>query len=88
MTKDLLSKGLKKIVYNLTDVGHIDSSGVSCLVATYTSVRNLGGDLKLLSPTKKVRDHLGFTNLDAIFDILTDEPSAIRAFGESAAAGK
>ena len=83
VTRDLMSKGFKTIVFNLSDVDHIDSSGVSCVVGTYTSVRNQGGDLKLLSPTKKVRDLLRFTNLDAIFEILGDEASAIRSFGES-----
>ena len=83
VTNDLLSKGLKKIVFNLSGVDHIDSSGVSCVVGTYTSVRNQGGELKLLNPTKKVRDLLRFTNLDAIFDIRTDEASAIGSFGES-----
>ena len=85
-TGDLLNKGLKNIVFNLSAVDHMDSSGVSCLVGTYTTVRKQGGNLKLLSPTKKVRDLLRFTNLDAIFDILSDEALATTSFGESVAA--
>jgi anti-sigma B factor antagonist len=70
VTNDLLSKGLKNIVFNLSDVDYIDSSGLSCLFSIYASVRHRGGELKLLSPTKKVRDLLRFTKLDAIFNIL------------------
>lgn len=86
VTNDLLSKGLRKIVFNLSDVDYIDSSGVSYLVTTYASLRNQSGELKLLSPTKKVGDLLRFTKLDAVFDILYDAASVIRAFGESTAA--
>ena len=86
VTSDLLSRDLKKILFNLSGVHHIDSSGVSCLVRVFTGVRKQGGELKLLSPTKNVRDLLRFTNLDAVFDILDDEASAIGSFGASAAA--
>ena len=83
---DLLSKGDKQIVFNLSDVDHIDSSGLSYLVSVYTSVRREGGELKLLNPTKKVQDVLRFTQLNAIFDILDDEAAGLRSFKQSAAA--
>ena len=56
--EDLLGKGQKKILLNLGDVNHIDSSGVGALLRALTSVRNQGGELKLLHLTKKVHDML------------------------------
>ncbi len=56
--KDLLGKGQKKILLNLGDVSYIDSSGIGELVSAFTSVRNQGGELKLLNLTKKVHDLL------------------------------
>jgi anti-sigma B factor antagonist len=78
--KDLLAKGQKKILLNLGDVNYIDSSGIGELVSAYTTVRNQGGDLKLLNLTKKVHDLLQITKLYTVFDVKDDETSAVKAF--------
>jgi anti-sigma B factor antagonist len=78
--KDLLSKGQKKILLNLGDVSYIDSSGIGELVSAFTSVRNQGGELKLLHLTKKVHDLLQITKLYTVFDVKDDEAAAIGAF--------
>src|SRR5499427_6918404 len=78
--KDLLGKGQKKILLNLGDVSYIDSSGIGELVSAFTSVRNQGGELKLLNLTKKVHDLLQITKLYTVFDIKDDERKAIEAF--------
>ena len=56
--------GSKKILLNLADVNYIDS----------------GGELKLLSLTKKVRDLLVITKLLTVFDVKDTEAEAIKAF--------
>ena len=79
--EDLLGKGRKKILLNLGEVNHIDSSGVAALLRAFTSVRNQGGELKLLHLTKMVHDMLQNTNLYTVFDVRDDEAAAIAAFG-------
>jgi len=78
--RDLLSKGQNKILLNLADVTYIDSSGIGELVSAFTTVRNNGGELKLLNLTKKVHDLLQITKLYTVFDIKDDEASAIASF--------
>jgi anti-sigma B factor antagonist len=78
--KDLLGKGRKKILLNLADINYIDSSGVGELVSAFTSVRNQGGELKLLHLTKKVHDILQITKLYTVFDVRDNEVAAISAF--------
>src|SRR6516162_7795660 len=78
--KDLLGKGQKKILLNLGDVSYIDSSGIGELVSAFTSVRNQGGELKLLHLTKKVHDLLQITKLYTVFDVKDDEAAAVQAF--------
>lgn len=80
IVKDLLSKGQKKILLNLGDVNYIDSSGIGELVSAYTTVRNQGGELKLLNLTKKVHDLLQITKLYTVFDVKDDEANAVKAF--------
>src|SRR3974377_2017753 len=78
--KDLLGKGQKNILLNLGDVNYIDSSGIGELVSAFTSVRNQGGELKLLHLTKKFHDRLQMTKLYTVFHVLDDEGAAIASF--------
>ena len=78
--KDALSKGSKSILLNLANVDYIDSSGLGELVGAYTTVKNQGGELKLLHLTTKVHDLLQITKLYTVFDIKDDEASAISSF--------
>ena len=80
--KDLVAKGQKKILLNLGDVTYIDSSGIGELVSAFTSVRNQGGELKLLNLTKKVHDLLQITKLYTVFDVKDDEAAAVKAFAK------
>jgi anti-sigma B factor antagonist len=78
--RDLLSKGQKRILLNLGDVNYIDSSGIGELVSAFTTVRDQGGDLKLLNLTKKVHDLLQITKLYTVLDVKDDEAAAVKAF--------
>ena len=78
--RDLLSKGTKKIVLNLAEVSYIDSTGVGELVGSLMSVRNRGGDLKLMNLTQKVKDVVNVTKLYTVFDIKEDEFTAVKSF--------
>ncbi|HVH89120.1 MAG TPA: STAS domain-containing protein [Terriglobales bacterium] len=80
--RELLGKGEKKILLNLGDVTYIDSSGIGELVSAFTTVRNQGGELKLLNLTKKVHDLLQITKLYTVFDVKDDEATAIKAFAK------
>lgn len=78
--RDIVGQGHKKILLNLGDVTYIDSSGIGELVSAFTTVRNQGGELKLLNLTKKVHDLLQITKLYTVFDVRDDEAGAIKSF--------
>lgn len=78
--RNLVADGKKKIILNLADVDYIDSSGVGELVGAFTTVRNAGGELKLLNLTQKVHDVLHVTKLYTVFDIRDDEFTAVKSF--------
>ena len=84
IVRDLIDKGQKRIVLNLGDVNYIDSSGIGELVSGYTTVKNQGGELKLLNLTKKVHDLLQITKLYTVFEVHSDEQTAVRSFLEAA----
>ena len=76
----LLDKGNKKLLLNLHNVGYIDSSGIGELVRSYTTVKNQGGQMKLVNLSKRVHDLLQLTRLHSVFEIEPDEASAIESF--------
>jgi anti-sigma B factor antagonist len=78
--RTLVEEDHPKILLNLADVDYIDSAGIGELVHAFTSVKNRGGDLKLLHLTKKVRDLLQITKLFTVFDVFNDESAALQSF--------
>jgi anti-anti-sigma factor len=65
--RDLVAKSKRKVLLNLENLTHLDSSGVSIIVEAYVSLKRLDGDLKLLSPRGRVLKVLTvFRLLDAI----------------------
>jgi anti-sigma B factor antagonist len=77
---NLISQKKMKILLNLAGVDYIDSTGVGELVSSFITVRNAGGDLKLLNLTPKVNDILNVTKLYTVLDIRDDEFTAIKSF--------
>ena len=77
--------GTSKIVVNLQGVDYIDSGGLGMLVGLLVSARNRGGELKLVSPRKRVKDVLRNTNLDRIFRVYGNNDEAVAAFGKQVA---
>lgn len=80
--QQLIQEGSQKILLNLGDVGYMDSLGIGELVRAFTAVRRHGGQLKLVNPSKRVRELLEMTRLSAIFDTQPDEVTAMNSFAE------
>jgi anti-sigma B factor antagonist len=72
-----VASGETRILVNLADVSYVDSSGLGELVSSYTTVRNKGGDVKLLKLTAKIRDLLQMTKLLTVFEVYDDEAKAV-----------
>jgi anti-sigma B factor antagonist len=78
VVQQLMRDGYNKILLNMGGVIHIDSSGIGEL--NYTTLRNQGGELKLMNLNKNVRNLLQVTRLYTVFDVHDDQTSALRAF--------
>lgn len=78
--QNLLDAGRNRIILNLSGVSYVDSSGIGELVSRYTTTKNTGGRLKLLSLPKKIKDLLMITKLLTVFEIYEDEQAALDSF--------
>ncbi|HEV8589476.1 MAG TPA: STAS domain-containing protein [Pyrinomonadaceae bacterium] len=80
MIAHLLSEGRKHLLLNLAEVPVIDSSGIGGLIKSFTRVKNGGGKLKLLHPSRNVRQLLSITGLLSVLEIFDDEATALLSF--------
>jgi len=78
--KDVVAAGHKNVLVNLKELIYLDSAGMGELVSACTTLRNLGGDLRLVSPQDRVRNLLQMTKLTSIFIVFGDEQAAVRSF--------
>ncbi len=81
VVQQLVRDGYQKILLNLAGVTHIDSSGIGELMMNYTTLRNQGGELKLMNLNKNVRNLLQITRLFTVFDVHDEQASALKSFG-------
>ena len=76
----LLSEGQKHLLLNLAEVPFIDSSGIGGLIKSFTRVKNGGGKLKLLNPSRNTRQLLSITGLLSVLEVFDDEGIALSSF--------
>lgn len=78
--RGLVEEGKTRILLNLSQITHIDSSGLDELISSGVTVSNKGGAIKLLHLTERMREVIRTANLLAVFDIYNDEYDAIASF--------
>jgi len=77
---DLIDRGRTKVVLDLGGVTYIDSSGVGMLAAKLKTLKENGGDLKLLRLTRRSESLLGMLKLLIVFETFDSESAAVRSF--------
>src|SRR5215469_3888686 len=86
--RKLVAKGVRKLLLNLADVTHLDSSGISAFVGTHVSLSRQGGSLKLLCPCGRVQDVLRVMRVADIIPTFEDENQALASFSPQADAAR
>ena len=78
--RKLIANGVRRMLLNLTDLTQVDSSGVGVIIDTYVSLKDQGGDLKLLCPRGRVREVLRVLRLLEIIPYFENETKALVSF--------
>jgi anti-sigma B factor antagonist len=82
--RDLVDRGCVKIVLDLGGVTHIDSSGVGMLAAKLKTLKERGGDMKLVNLNSRAESLFGMLKLFIVFERFEDEAAALRSFARAA----
>lgn len=77
-----IDDGKSRLVLDLTHVEYMSSAGLREIVAALKKVQNLAGtgDLRLASPSDRVREVLELAGLDEIFKIYDSQLDAVGSF--------
>lgn len=78
--RGLVADEVKNIVIDLSNVKWLNSSGLGVLMASYTTLKNNGGSLKLAGVTEKVESLLAITQLINFFETYETVDRAISSF--------
>jgi anti-sigma B factor antagonist len=77
---DLAGRGRVKIIVDLGGVTYIDSAGIGMVVGKLKTVRERGGDMKLLSLNTRGLRIFGITKLLLVFETFENEEQAVKSF--------
>jgi anti-sigma B factor antagonist len=77
---DLLDRGRVKLLLDMGGVTYIDSAGVGMLAGKLQTVRERGGDMKLVNLTSRGQRLFGIMKLHLAFEAFDNEDQALRSF--------
>lgn len=77
---ELLNAGVKKIIFDLSKLDSIDSTGVGIIVMCEGKVRKAGGEVRIAGPVGLVHDTLIMTHVDRIVRIFSTTVEATQNF--------
>jgi anti-sigma B factor antagonist len=63
----VLKSGRKNLVFNLSGVTHIDSTGIGRFIDAYIRLGQIGGEMRICGAAGSVRDSFRVTRLDTVF---------------------
>ncbi len=78
--KQLVEQNKNKILLNVAEINHIDSTGLGEMVSGFSLVKKSGGQLKLANATDKLRRILRLTNLSSVLENYPSEAEALATF--------
>ena len=76
----IVNENNKKIVFNLSDLTYINSSGLGLLINVLKQVRASNGDIKLSNLRPELSELFRITSLNSVFKIYNEESEAIEHF--------
>jgi len=78
--EELIANGVRKFLLNLAELSHVDSSGFSVMAKICVSLRDKGGDLKLVRPSGRALVAFKVIRLLDVIPTFDDESEALASF--------
>jgi anti-anti-sigma factor len=79
-TENLVREKQKKVIFDLSGVTHIDSTGVGIIVMSAGQLKSIGGELRLAGAKGHVDEVLRLTNVHQLLGVYADTSAAAKSF--------
>jgi anti-anti-sigma factor len=83
IVKSQVDQGRRNILFNMERVEFVDSFGIGELLASYISIRNAGGKMKIIGIPRRVDILFRVVGLDRVFEVYRAESAALQSFASS-----
>lgn len=77
---ELIDKGEKKLLFNLSDLSYLSSSGLRVFIATLRKLKEIGGVLKISEIQANVAKIFKIVEFDDIFEMYNNSEDALASF--------
>ncbi|MCS7073851.1 MAG: STAS domain-containing protein [Bacteroidia bacterium] len=77
-----LEEKVTRFMFDLTDLKHINSSGLGVFITLLTKVRSRGGELVISNPAKNISNLLAITKLNTVFTITDTVEAGMKKLSE------
>ena len=78
-----IQNGERKFIIDLTELKHINSSGLGVLITLLTRARKKDGELVLVNPSEYIRNLMLITKLNTIFKVYDELQEAVDFFSSN-----
>lgn len=78
MVEDSISKNILNVIFDVSELKYINSTGLSTLLSTLTKVRKNGGEMCLLNTPAQLKSLLEITKLDSIIPECSSLENALK----------
>jgi anti-sigma B factor antagonist len=83
--KSLVKQGATRLVLDLAEVEHADSSGFCLVLHAFTAISATGGQLRVAAPNRRLLDLFHLTETDRLLSIHPDRDSALESLKKKSA---
>lgn len=76
----LLQENHRKVIFDLSDVNFLDSSGIGILVMCHAKLKKAGGSLRIAGAQGMVRQIIEMTNVNKLIELYSTSSEASKNF--------
>lgn len=76
--EEMVALGHTRLLLDVANVTHLDSSGLGSLLVGYNSLKTQGGSIGLLRAPRHIRELLELSRLTTVFRLFDSEEDALR----------
>ena len=79
LVEDLLRQGARTIVFDLSGVTSIDSTGIGRFISSFNKILAAGGEMRMAGATGHVHEAFHISLLDTVFSFYDSVDAALKA---------